>query len=151
MKTEKSIIDEVISDLNSRNKELECLFNVDEILSNYEIPLEETANQLINNIPNGFRQSQICVVRIEIEGKVIQSSDFLMTEISPVVSNTHASTSWICRTHAILNCSMRFSFVRFDESRFDCSIFPFSISIYGELAKIDFMLGTYLYISKIAD
>ncbi len=62
--------------MNSQNKELVCLYKVDEVLSNYENNIEDTLLELVKVIPQGWRYPNYCEVSIEWGEKNICSEGF---------------------------------------------------------------------------
>ncbi len=62
--------------MNSQNKELLCLFKVDEILSNYELSIDETLQNLVNIIPDGWRYTDACEASISLNGKEFKTEGF---------------------------------------------------------------------------
>ncbi len=62
--------------MNAQNKELICLFKVDEILSNNDYTIDETLNKVINAIPDGWRYSKDCGVKLEWNDKIYQTENF---------------------------------------------------------------------------
>ena len=65
-----------LDNLMERAKELNCLYLVDEILSNQRLSLAEIFNQLIKAIPSGFQYPEICRVRIVYQNRSYQLPDF---------------------------------------------------------------------------
>jgi predicted nucleotidyltransferase len=68
--------------LKERNKELNCIYNVEELLKNYDIDNKNLFKKLINIIPNGWQYPAICQVRIIYENKIFESDDFIETQWS---------------------------------------------------------------------
>ncbi|RPI99302.1 MAG: hypothetical protein EHM31_10410, partial [Candidatus Aminicenantes bacterium] len=50
----------LFSTLNERAKELSCLYRIEEILSIYDVPLEEVFRQIIEAIPPGWQHPDCC-------------------------------------------------------------------------------------------
>jgi len=63
MEKEKDI-ESILTDLNSRNRELECLYRIDEVLNDYETDTATVLSSLAGIISQAFRHSQICKVRV---------------------------------------------------------------------------------------
>lgn len=63
--------------MNSQNKELICLYKVDEVFSSSEFSIEETINNLLKVIPQGWRYSNYCEVSIEWNNKTFSSKGFV--------------------------------------------------------------------------
>ncbi len=72
-------VDAVFDALESRAKELNCLYQVEEILTNYHRPLQMVIMDLIDVIPTGWRYPDICIVRIRYKGRTFQSPEFAET------------------------------------------------------------------------
>ena len=81
MKTEENKINHLIDDLNERNKELNCLYKIDDLLKNAEQPINEALNELINIIPSGFRYSDICGVKITYNDYEAKSDNYINTAL----------------------------------------------------------------------
>ena len=62
--------------MNSQNKELVCLYKVDEVLGSYESSIEETFQDLVKIIPQGWRYANHCEVSIEWGEKTITTDGF---------------------------------------------------------------------------
>lgn len=58
-----------INELSEREKELKCLYKVEEII-HQNLPLEDFFMQIIRRIPSGWQYPGICRVKITFEGKV---------------------------------------------------------------------------------
>lgn len=81
MKAEETKLNNLITNLNERNKELECLYKVDDILKESEQHIEVVLKELIKVIPEGFRYSDICSVKINIDEAEILSPNFANTAL----------------------------------------------------------------------
>jgi CRP/FNR family transcriptional regulator len=68
-----------------RNKELSCLYQVDEILSNYDKDLSDILAELIDIIPQAWSFPEICAVAITVDNTNIQSKDFIPTDLKMVL------------------------------------------------------------------
>ena len=80
----------IVSRLKEREKELVCLYAVEELLRDDKPPIEDTIRKLLTIIPTGWQHRTICEVRIIFEGKVFRSDDFI-------------ETKWIERSDIILD------------------------------------------------
>ena len=67
--------------LQERAKELNCLYRVDEILSDASLSLPEMFEQIIAAVPEGFRFPASCQTRIVYQNHTYQPSDFLGSNI----------------------------------------------------------------------
>ena len=63
-KNRDKALDKLIVSLDERIKELNCLFEIEEILHKTELSLEDVLNQSAQIIKNGMHHSEICVVEI---------------------------------------------------------------------------------------
>ena len=80
MTNKKKSIDHLISSLQERAKELNCLYKIDEILKNIDEPLDSIFLKVIQAIPPGWQYSDVCLAKITFEGKNYQSEDFVESE-----------------------------------------------------------------------
>ncbi|MCK4305086.1 MAG: hypothetical protein KAY24_12685, partial [Candidatus Eisenbacteria sp.] len=62
-----------------REKELECIYKVDEVLRQHETDLEDVAMSIIEVIPTGWQYPDICLVKIAIGTDSFQSPGFETT------------------------------------------------------------------------
>ncbi len=76
-----SQLENIISDLNDRNKELNNLYLIDEVLGKVDKPVEDILQELISIIPNGLRYTSICRVQISLDEADVAHSDFVSTEL----------------------------------------------------------------------
>ena len=73
-------LDKILSSLQERAKELSCLYNVEELLSDYDSDFNFVFNEIAKVIPQGYQYPAICVVRLMIEDKFYQSGKFIETK-----------------------------------------------------------------------
>jgi len=66
----------LFSTLYERAKELSCLYKVEEILSNFNLSLEEVFRRVIKVLPPGWQFPEACQVRILYGSEVYASPDF---------------------------------------------------------------------------
>nr|MBC8465944.1 PEP/pyruvate-binding domain-containing protein [bacterium] len=81
MNTDKSQIDNLLNSLRERAKELNCLYQVEELLKDYSVNLETIFQEAIKVIPLGWRYSNYCMVRIEYKGKIYQTPNYIETNL----------------------------------------------------------------------
>jgi pyruvate,water dikinase len=62
--------------MRERAKELNCLYQVEELLTKPHLPLAEIFEQIIRTIPSGYQFPDICQVKIVYDDKTYQSPDF---------------------------------------------------------------------------
>ena len=68
-----------IKQLNERAKELNCLYEVENITSRFEIELEQVLTNIESIIPQGWRYSDLCKVEIYCNGLYYASSGLIRT------------------------------------------------------------------------
>jgi hypothetical protein len=78
MKKNKSV-DNIISDLKERAKELSCLYEIQKLLSNINVEIKDICLGIIKAIPPGWQFSEICVVKIKYRDLEFKSDNFQET------------------------------------------------------------------------
>lgn len=78
-KQDKSL-DNLIYSLKERAKELNCLYTVEELFNNTELPLEEICKGIIKAIPPGWQYPNICIAKIYFNDEIFQSPNFIKTK-----------------------------------------------------------------------
>jgi predicted nucleotidyltransferase len=71
--------DKLLASLREREKELNCLYEVEQILANPDLPLEEAFQQIVEVIPPGWQYPDICRAMIEYGDDVFTNQDFRPT------------------------------------------------------------------------
>ena len=71
--------DKLIASLQERAKELNCLYEVEQILARLELPLAEAFQQVVEVIPPGWQYPDICRAMIEYGDEVMTNEDFRPT------------------------------------------------------------------------
>jgi len=66
----------LLESLQERAKELDCLYQVEDILSSPEEAIEDVCQQLILAIPRGWQYPEICCAKISLEEQSFTSPDF---------------------------------------------------------------------------
>ena len=66
----------LFSTLHERAKELSCLYRIEEILSIYDVPLEDVFRQVIEAIPPGWQFPECCQAQITYGSDVFESPEF---------------------------------------------------------------------------
>ncbi len=66
----------LFSTLHERAKELNCLYKVEEILSDFTQPLDEIFRRVIEAVPPGWQHPDFCQARIVCGSEVYESPDF---------------------------------------------------------------------------
>lgn len=66
--------------LIEREKELNCIYAVEEVLRKNDRNLEDVLQEIIGIIPSGYQYSTVCEVRIKYKNETLTSADFRETE-----------------------------------------------------------------------
>ncbi|HOW85538.1 MAG TPA: PEP/pyruvate-binding domain-containing protein [Candidatus Aminicenantes bacterium] len=69
-------VDTLFSTLHERAKELNCLYRIEEILSIYDVPLEEVFRQVIEALPPGWQYPECCQAQITYGTDVYETPDY---------------------------------------------------------------------------
>jgi pyruvate,water dikinase len=86
MVTHDKPIDKLIHELKERAKELNCLYEIQEILNTPNISIDEVCQGIIKVIPPGWQYPDVCQARFTFAGKVYQTPGF---EESPWVQSAN--------------------------------------------------------------
>ena len=76
MNDQKKSIDKLIASLQERAKELNCLYRIDEILKDMDVPLDSIFTKIIQAIPPGWQYPDVCEVKIVYNGDEYHSPNF---------------------------------------------------------------------------
>lgn len=68
--------------LKERAKELNCLYQVDEILNNERLSISEMAQGIVHVIPSGWQYPEYCAAQIVIEQQSFQTESYCRSRIS---------------------------------------------------------------------
>src|SRR4249920_1184183 len=79
MKADETQFGTMLHALQERAKELNCLYQVGEVLSKTNRPLEEILRAIIEVLPPGWQYPHDCQARILFENLIIQLPDFQAT------------------------------------------------------------------------
>ena len=74
-----SQIEKILSSLQERAKELNCLYKVEELLNNTERDTDYIYSSIVRVLPPGWQYPDICVAKLAINDKVFNSPDFKET------------------------------------------------------------------------
>ena len=80
MTIEKQEKDSLLSILKEREKELNCLYQLEEFLNDTSKTLDEILEGVVSIIPSGWQHPDICQVRIKVNGNSSNTSNYLETE-----------------------------------------------------------------------
>jgi hypothetical protein len=72
MDQRRDAIDNIIESLQERAKELNCLYNVHELINRPEASIDEVCRGLLETIPRGYQYPSVCWARVTIEGAVYE-------------------------------------------------------------------------------
>ncbi len=73
-------MNKILEKLTERVKELNCIYQVEELLKKDNLSLEEIFKQIIKLIPQGWQYTTVCEVRIIYENKIYKSENFFETQ-----------------------------------------------------------------------
>jgi hypothetical protein len=76
---EDKSVDKLIDDLKERSKELNCLYEVEEIKSDPNLGLEEVFRRIVDTLPAGWQFSEICQAKITYGDFEAQTEGFRET------------------------------------------------------------------------
>jgi len=77
--TDAGSTERILQSLRERAKELNCLYEVEEILGRLDVPEDEVFRAIVAAIPAGWQYPSLCVVRIVVGGTVYASDRFVET------------------------------------------------------------------------
>ncbi len=75
MTSNKKSWETVLVALKERAKELNCLYSIEEILNDKNVPMEKALQSVVNVIPAGWQYPDVCKAIIRYEDSVYQSHD----------------------------------------------------------------------------
>jgi len=93
MSDQKRPADDLIRFLREREKELNCLYRVEEILNDPEASLEEVCNEIIKVIPPSWQYPDVCRARITVD-----EFDFIPRDFK--------ETSWVLKANITIQDQM---------------------------------------------
>ncbi len=79
MSDNKQSLDKLISSLQERAKELNCLYRIDDILKDLDEPLDSIFPRIIEALPPGWQYPDVCQAKIIYNGAEYRSSEFKET------------------------------------------------------------------------
>jgi pyruvate,water dikinase len=80
MEKQEKPSEHILHSLQERAKELNCLYQVEEILSNTDEGLDEVGRRIIDVLPAGYQHVEVCRARLTLLGKVYAREDFVESE-----------------------------------------------------------------------
>src|SRR4030042_626234 len=76
MEEQPKAIDHLLHDLRERAKELNCLYEVQELISSGDITIHEICEGIIRILPPGWQYPDVCQAEIIYNEKIYQTPDF---------------------------------------------------------------------------
>ncbi len=76
MSEKESTLDKILSALQERAKELNCLYKIEELLNNHSLDVDFIFREVVKAIPPGFQYPDVCTVKLIIEDKIYTSPNF---------------------------------------------------------------------------
>jgi len=67
---------QIIDDLTERARELNCLYQIEELLGDADLALDEVLQKIIDIIPSGWQYSPLCRAHLSLEGKTYETEGF---------------------------------------------------------------------------
>jgi|LSQX01.1.fsa_nt_gb hypothetical protein len=74
--------DNILESLKEREKELNCLYKVDEVLSNHRLSPAETFDSIVRIMPSGWRFPELCRAKLIFNEVSYQTPGFVSSPIS---------------------------------------------------------------------
>jgi len=79
-------LEKIVDDLKERAKELNCLYEIQEILNNFDAGIDDICYRMIKAIPPGWQYPDVCQACITIHDSKYQSDGFIETTWSQCAS-----------------------------------------------------------------
>ena len=76
MTNDEERVADLLRTLQERAKELTCLYRVDELLNQPDVPLDDILRAIAGVLPPGWQYPHMCRCRIVFEGRIIQPQPF---------------------------------------------------------------------------
>src|ERR1035437_9636048 len=80
MPDENKPIDNLVSELQERTREMNCLFTIEDNLNRSDISLKQAFNIVVNTIPSGWQYPNSCRAKIIFDNISYTAIDFPETE-----------------------------------------------------------------------
>ena len=84
MKNDK-LLSKLINDLNERAKESKCLYEIQNLLNDRDLPFDEVCYNIVTILPMGWQFPEICKAQLLFKNKIFQVEEF---EETPWVQET---------------------------------------------------------------
>ena len=85
MPRSKLHIDNLVKDLQERAKELNCLYKIEELLSDTSRPLDSLLQSVVETMPSGWQYADLCQVRITYKDRIYQTPGFKESSLTQSV------------------------------------------------------------------
>ena len=80
MSDQKKTTGDLLWFLQEREKELNCLYRIDELLQHYDADIGKVCQGIIEAIPPGWQYPNVCQAKIILEGNTYKSANFTETQ-----------------------------------------------------------------------
>ena len=81
--------DQLLQILRERAKELNCLYQIEELLANDALSLQEVFEGIIKTIPSGWQYPEICQARIIYDNATYKTGGVTCSYFEQVQCNTN--------------------------------------------------------------
>jgi len=81
MPENKENIKDLLDNLDLRTKELNCIYKIDDVLTDFSADLEDVLKRLVDVIPKGWRYTDICKVQILCNNLTVSSEEYKNTQL----------------------------------------------------------------------
>ena len=82
MAQEAKSLDKLIDTLEDRVKELNCMFELEEVLSKQELSIQDALQQIVSCLPSAFQYPDICHAKIVYRDQDFTSDNFVDSQWS---------------------------------------------------------------------
>ena len=72
-------VEKIIDDLKERAKELNCLYEIQEILNDFDASIHDVCSRIIKAIPPGWQYPDVCQASITLRNSTYKSEEFIET------------------------------------------------------------------------
>ena len=81
MPENKENIKDLLNNLDLRTKELNCVYKIDDVLTDFSADLEDVLKRLVEVVPVGWRYSDICKVQVLCNNLTVSSEGYKNTQL----------------------------------------------------------------------
>ena len=79
MKQKKNDIKELVNVLNEREKELKCIYKIEDFLKDFNSDFDSVMENIIGDIACGWQYPELCMARIKFKNKEFTTKNFRET------------------------------------------------------------------------